>query len=98
MLTDEESPDGRAGEAVLPQSPAANVRSEPAREYQTRRQRRLEQAERLSARERLVGNGRLAVFVAALIVGYLAFLQLLSYWWLLPLFGLFVVLIFVHES
>lgn len=73
--------------------------SSPAETYQQRRLDRQRQADVAGARERLVGNGRVAVFVIGLVVGYLSlFAHWLSATWLIPLVGLFVVLLFLHES
>jgi hypothetical protein len=80
---------------VQPTPPTAS----PEREYEHRRLDRQRQADAAAWRERLVGNARVAVFVAALAVAYLGFFaHVVHPLWLLPLVVGFVVLLFVHES
>jgi hypothetical protein len=60
-------------------------------------ERRRRQSE-LGRRERWVGNSRVGLFVAGLLVAWLAFgSNLLSGWWLVVPSAPFVVLLFVHE-
>src|SRR4051794_11247072 len=85
------------GEDVQPIRPQASV--DPAREYELRRQDRLRHAAHHARRERLVGNGRVLVFLAALALACLSFgLHLFHPLWVLPTALLFVVLLFVHEG
>lgn len=73
--------------------------ADPADTYRSRREDRLLRANELSGRETLVGNGRVVLFLVLLALAYLAFFR---HWlhplWLVPPLGLFVVLLFVHES
>jgi len=61
-------------------------------------QERRDERQRLAGWERLVGNGKLLIFLVGLVVGWLAFaLHWISGWWLLlPVAG-FVVLLLRHE-
>lgn len=80
----------------MPVDPA-NAR--PQADYALRLADRKALRDLLGRRERLLGNGRVVVFLAALLLAYLAFgpPHLLSGWWLfLPLF-LFSVLLVWHE-
>ena len=71
----------------------------PGREYDLRRQDRQRQADLLGRRERLVGNGRVVVFLAIVVVGWLAFgSRIVSPLWLVPLAGLFVSLLVYYET
>ncbi len=57
--------------------------SSPRGEYQRRLADRQRRAAQLARRERLIGNGRIAVFLIAVGMAYLAFgTNLLSGWWL----------------
>ena len=56
-------------------------------------------AVQLAWQERLIGNSRIAVFLIAVGMAYLAFgTNLLSGWWLLAPVAVFIVLLFVHEN
>jgi len=71
----------------------------PRDEYTHRLDDRLEAERRLSVRERLVGNGRLAVFFLAVALAYFAFgPRTVSPWWLVVPGVAFAVLLFVHEG
>lgn len=73
--------------------------SGPAREYTSRRQDRITRSLALSQRERLVGHARVLVFLVGLAVGWLAFaMHWLHPLWLVPVVGLFIALLFVHEQ
>ncbi len=71
----------------------------PREQYNQRLQERRDDSRRLALRERLVGNGKLAVFLLGVAIAWLAFAQhLISPWWLLvPLAG-FAVLLVRHEQ
>ncbi len=70
----------------------------PHEVYTRRWQERWEECRRLAWRERLVGNGKLLVFLIGLAVGWLAFAgHWFSAWWLLLPVACFVVLLFRHE-
>src|SRR5262245_10324221 len=72
---------------------------DPAPEYERRRAHRRAQADADAWRERLVGNARVVVFLAGLVVAYFAlFAHALSAWWIALPVALFVGLLFVHES
>ena len=66
----------------------------PREQYNQRLQERRDDSRRLALRERLVGNGKLAVFLLGVAIAWLAFAQhLISPWWLLvPLAGFAVLL------
>jgi hypothetical protein len=79
------------------------VRSEPsappAQEYHQRRALRLARAAVLGRRDRLVGYARLGAFLAAVLLAIVSLRTVAFHiiWALLPA-GLFLVLLFVHES
>jgi hypothetical protein len=67
-------------------------------EYIRRLDDRRQEAVRLARREAVVGNARLVVVGAGVVVGWLAFAsQLLSAWWLAVPAAMFTALLFVHE-
>jgi hypothetical protein len=71
----------------------------PRGEYQRRLADRQRRAAQLARQERLLGNGRIAVFLIAVGMAYLAFgTNLLSGWWLLAPLAVFIVLLFLHEN
>jgi hypothetical protein len=79
-------------------SPATAV-ADPRREYAARRQDRQRTSEQFGLRERLFGNARLLVFLAGLVVGYLAlWSKSLHPLWLLLMVALFVAVLFRYES
>ena len=70
----------------------------PRDNYVRRLEERRGDATRLGRREGILGNSRLAVFLAALGLAWLAFgAKLLSGWWLIVPLVLFTVLLFLHE-
>jgi hypothetical protein len=70
----------------------------PREEYARRLEERRRRAAELGQRERLLGNGRLIVFLAGLGLAWLAFgAHLLSGWWLLLPIALYLVLLAQHE-
>lgn len=72
---------------------------DPRQEYQDRRLARQALTRAAAGREALVGRGRVAVFVLGLVVAYLAFIaRWLHPLWLLPVAGVFVVLLFAYEA
>jgi MutS-like protein len=72
---------------------------DPHSEYTQRRDARRTDAARLARRERRISNARLIVFAAGVAIAWLAVdAKLLSPAWLLVPFGVFVVLIFVHDT
>jgi hypothetical protein len=82
----------------LQQEPAGKA-VPPRQEYCRRREERHEREMRLAWRERLVGNGRIAVFLAGLALAWLVFgRQALSAWWLLLPVGVFSILLFQYEN
>ncbi len=82
-----------------PPPPAAPPTHDAAAEYTRRRADRHRQAADAARRERLAGNARVVVFLAGLVVAYLAlFAHTFSAWWIAAPAGVFVVLLFVHES
>lgn len=67
--------------------------------YTRRLQERWAECRRLAWRERLVGNGKLLIFLIGLAVGWLSFaLHWISAWWLILPVICFVVLLFRHEQ
>src|SRR5262245_4370249 len=72
----------------------------PHEEYTRRLKERQSSRAALAWRERLLGNGRVVVFVAGLLLAYLAFgpPHLLSPWWLLAPLTIFSVLLVRHEG
>jgi hypothetical protein len=71
----------------------------PRLEYTRRLEARRQEAARMSRRERLVGNSRIACFLLGVLVAWLAFgSQVLSAWWLLMPVVAFSVLLFIHEQ
>ncbi len=71
----------------------------PRDEYARRLEERVEATGRLALRERLVGNGRLAIFFLGLALAYFIFgPRYLSAWWLVVPGVAFVVLLFIHEK
>src|SRR6266540_2194733 len=72
----------------------------PHEDYTHRLKDRQSSRAELAWRERLLGNGRVVVFVAALLLAYVAFgpPQLLSRWWLLAPLAIFSVLLVRHEG
>jgi MutS domain V len=80
-------------------APTDAPRQSPLTEYTRRREERLQLADQLTWRERLLGNARVAVFLAALLAGWFAFgMHLFSPWWLLAPLAIFIVLLFRHEQ
>lgn len=80
------------------QEPATAQRP-PHEEYTRRLQERQQRSRLLAHQERLVGNGKLVVFLLGLVVAWLAFgMHLLSGWFLLLPLAVFVVLLFQHEQ
>jgi MutS domain V len=85
------------GRAVPPASPGSPTES-PREQYNHRLGRRREESLRLARRERLVGNGKLVVFLVGAAIAWLAFAQhLISAWWLIAPVSVFVNLLFRHE-
>ena len=86
--------------STRPSSAAERVSSQdPRREYEQRREERSRTAERFGWRERLVGNGRVVVFLLGGLMGYLAlWAQRVSVFWLVLVAALFVVLLVLYES
>ncbi len=77
-----------------PQERAGGPRAEYVRRLEDRRQ----EAVRLARREGVLGNARLVVFVAGVVLGWLAFASHLLYpWWLAVPVATFITLLFVHE-
>ena len=75
------------------------TRQTPRAEYERRQDDRRSRAARLAWRERLLGNGRVVVFLIGLGMAYPALgMGLLSGWWLLAPVVLFSVLLFLHEK
>ena len=75
------------------------TKESPRGEYQRRLADRQRRAAQLARQERLLGNSRIAVFLIAVGMAYLAFgTNLLFGWWLLAPGAVFVVLLFVHEN
>jgi len=70
----------------------------PRQEYLDRRDERRRLAEHLGRRERLAGNARIVVFLAAVALAWLAYGAhvVAGWWWLLPA-ACFFGLLFVHE-
>ncbi|HLV78927.1 MAG TPA: hypothetical protein VKT32_01560 [Chthonomonadaceae bacterium] len=72
-----------------------DIRAEYARRLAARRTLR----DRLAGRDRSIGNGRLAVFAAGLLLAGLAIgPHLLSLWWVLAPLAFFIFLVFRHEE
>jgi MutS domain V len=71
----------------------------PHQEYARRLQDRRAHQDRFAGYERILGNGRVLVFLAGLALAYLAFgpPELLSAWWLLIPLSIFSVLLVWHE-
>src|SRR5262249_39395171 len=72
----------------------------PHEEYTRRLKERQSSRPALAWRGRLLGNGRVVVFVAGLLVASLAFgpPHLLSPWWLLAPLAIFSILLVRHEG
>jgi hypothetical protein len=71
----------------------------PVAEYRRRLEERRQRAAVLARQERLVGNTRLVVFLAALAIAWLAFgAHRLSGWWLAAPIAAYGVLLVVHEQ
>jgi hypothetical protein len=90
----------RAARPAAPTGSAAERSTSPLpqREYELRRQDRQRTAEHYRLRERLVGNARVLVFLAGLIVGYFSlWTRTLSGVWLVLILALFVVLLSLYE-
>jgi MutS domain V len=89
---------GRIVSAVSPESPVASPTS-PYEQYSRRLKQRLDESRRSALRERLVGNGKVAVFLLGATIAWLAFAShMMSPWWLIvPLVG-FGLLLVRHEQ
>ena len=75
------------------------TKESPRAEYQRRLEDRRVRAGRLAWRERLIGNGRVVVFLLGLGMIYPALgMHLFSPWWLLAPVVVFSVLLFLHEQ
>ena len=75
------------------------TKQSPRAEYERRQEDRRNRAAQLAWRERLLGNGRFAVFLIGLGMAGLAFgMDLFSSWWLLAPVAVFSVLLFLHEN
>jgi MutS domain V len=71
----------------------------PAKEYARRLEERRRRSTELTRLERLAGNGRVGVFLAGLLVLFLAFgVHVLSGWWLLLPLLLYTILLIHHEK
>jgi MutS domain V len=91
---------GRRGaeQAVTPTREAPAADSAPAAEYARRLDERRRRTERLARQERLAGNGRVVVFLAGLLLVWLAFgAHALSAWWLLLPVAVYAALLVRHE-
>jgi len=87
--------------ASPPVSAGSGARAEydPRREYDFRRQDRQRTAERFRQREWMVGNARIAVFLAGATVSYFAlWTRTLSFFWLILALAVFVALLILYES
>ena len=74
-------------------------RQSPRAEYERRLEDRRQRAARLTWRERLLGNGRVVVFLIGLGLIYPALgMHLFTGWWLLAPVAVFSVLLFWHEQ
>jgi hypothetical protein len=79
------------------QEPPATATT-PRQEYAARRQDRSQRVARLARREQVVGNGRVVVFLAILVVGWLALKsQVIGLGWQLLPVGLFAALLVLYE-
>ena len=77
----------------------AETKQSPRAEYERRLEDRRVRAARLAWRERLIGNGRVVVFLLGLGMIYPALgMHLFSAWWLLAPVGVFWMLLFLHEQ
>jgi len=75
------------------------TKQSPRAEYERRLEDRRVRAARLAWRERLIGNGRVVVFLLGLGMIYPALgMHLFSAWWLLAPVVVFSVLLFLHEQ
>ncbi len=71
----------------------------PREVYSQRQQQRWDESRRLAGQERLIGNGKLLLFLIGLVVAWLAFaLHRISGWWLVPPLAGFTFLLFRHEQ
>ncbi len=71
----------------------------PREEYVARLAARRGRAAALAGRERVLGNARVGVFLAGLLLAWLAFgAKVASAWWLILPGSAFVVLLFAHEA
>jgi hypothetical protein len=90
------------GSSVSPAPAVSSTPSplvDPLKEYQARRDARQSTADEHTKRERLVGNGRVVVFLLILLLGWFAFAwRWFHPLWLLPVVGFFVWLLFLHEK
>jgi hypothetical protein len=79
-------------------SPALSAAPDPRREYSGRFEDRRARLAMLTQRERLLGLGRVAVFLAGVGVAWVAFgAGRISGWWLAIPVAVFLVLLIVHE-
>ncbi len=75
------------------------TKESPRAEYQRRLEDRRVRAARLARRERLIGNGRVVVFLLGIGMIYPALgMHLFSAWWLMAPVVVFSVLLFLHEQ
>jgi hypothetical protein len=80
------------------QEQAGSERVPPSQEYARRLEERRQRTARLSRQERFAGNGRIAVFLAGLLLLWLAFgTHILSAWWLIVPVLLYSLLLVYHE-
>jgi hypothetical protein len=78
---------------------AAGTSAAPAKEYRQRLEERRQRAAALARQERLIGNARVAVFLAGLGLAWLALgAHRISAWWLALPVAAYVVLLVRHEQ